>query len=184
MPLATVAHVLTGSLVTLRPIEPDDYPTLSDHANDVELRLLVGGTPPLPSPQASIAALYERRRQDPDEVNFAITANDQAGKLIGQCGLFRHDHVAHTAEVGVTIGDRSYWGRGYGREVVSLLVVYAFQVRNLRKVHLSVLATNERAIRAYVAAGFTEEGRRRQHVWNDGAYTDVVLMGRFRDEDA
>lgn len=177
-----MGYVLTGNLVTLRPIEPDDYPTLSAYANDVALRLLVGGTPPVPAPRASVAALYERRREDPDEVNFAITTNDPAGKLIGQCGLFRHDHVAHTAEVGVTIGDSAYWGRGYGREVVSLLAAYAFQVRNLRKLHLAVLATNERAIRAYAAAGFAEEGRRRQHVWNDGAYTDLVLMGRFRDE--
>ncbi len=157
---------------------------LAEHANDVGLRLLVGGSPPLPAPLSSVAALYERRRTDPDEVNFAVTALDDGGRLIGQCGLFRHDHVARTAELGITIGDHGYWGRGYGREVVTLLVGYAFTIRNLRKVHLSVLATNGRAIRAYVAAGFVEEGRRRRHVWNDGAYADLVLMARFRDDDS
>jgi RimJ/RimL family protein N-acetyltransferase len=174
--------MLTGALVTLRPIEPADYPALTVYANDVELRLLVGGSPPTPSPQATVAAMYEQRRVDPDEVNFAMVTSGAGGTLIGQCGLFRHDHVARTAELGMTIGEREYWGRGIGREAVSLLVEYAFQVRNLRKVHLSVHATNERAIRAYRAAGFVEEGRRRQHVWNNGTYTDLVLMGRLRDD--
>jgi RimJ/RimL family protein N-acetyltransferase len=175
--------VLNGELVTLRPIESGDYPTLAAYANDVQVRLLVGGEPPTPAPQASVAALYERRREDPDTVNFAIIANAPGERLIGQCALFRHDLVARTAELGILIGDHSYWGRGYGREAISILVDYAFRLRNMHKVHLSVHATNERAIRAYLAAGFVEEGRRRQHVWSDGAYTDLVLMGRLRDAD-
>jgi RimJ/RimL family protein N-acetyltransferase len=170
--------VLTGELVVLRPIEPADYPALARFANDIPLSLLVGGTPPVPRPLATVAALYEDRRTNPDEVNFAIT--DRDGLVIGQCGLFRHDPAGRTAELGIAIGDRDYWGRGYGREAVRLLAEYAFRVRNLRKVHLSVNATNERAIRAYTAAGFHEEGRRPRHIWCDGDYVDLVLMGRFQ----
>jgi RimJ/RimL family protein N-acetyltransferase len=172
--------VLTGELVTLRPIETDDYPALAVFANDVELELLGGGDPPTPTPQASTAAAYEQRRENPDSVNFAITANEAAGRLIGQCGLWRHDQLGRTVELGITIGVREYWGRGYGREAVALLVDYAFRLRNMRKVHLSVLASNDRAIRSYTAVGFVEEGRLREHVWSDGAYVDLVLMGRIR----
>jgi RimJ/RimL family protein N-acetyltransferase len=170
--------VLTGELVILRPIEPEDYPALAVFANDIEVSQLVGGRPPVPMPLATVAELFEKRRTNPDEVNFAIT--DQDGALIGQCGLFRHDQTGRTAELGIAIGDRDYWDRGYGREAVSLLTEYALRVRNIRKVHLSVNATNERAIRAYTAAGFSEEGRRLRHAWCDGAYVDVVLMGRFQ----
>jgi RimJ/RimL family protein N-acetyltransferase len=171
--------MLDGDLVTLRPIEPGDYSTLATFLNDLDVGLLVGGQPPVPMPMASVAALYEHRRESPDEVNFAITANDVDGALIGQCGLFRHDVVGRTCELGISIGVREYWGRGYGRETVSLLADYAFRVRNIRKLCLSVNANNERAYRAYTAAGFEEEGRRRQHVWSDGAYVDMVLMARF-----
>lgn len=171
--------MLAGDLVTLRPIEPGDHPALAAFRNDLELSLLVGGPPPAPMPIASVVELHERRRASPDEINFAITANDPAGLLIGQCGLFRHDVVSRTVELGIAIGARDYWGRGYGRETVLLLVDYAFRVRNIRKVCLTVNATNERAIRAYTAAGFTEEGRRIKHVWNNGEYIDVVLMARF-----
>ncbi|WP_188316366.1 GNAT family N-acetyltransferase [Solihabitans fulvus] len=174
--------MLTGELVTLRPLEPEDYPTLARFANDVEIALLVGGRPPTPDALPSVVALYEGRREDPHTLGFAIIANNDPGRLIGQCALFNQHQVARTAELGILIGDRDYWGRGCGTEAVSLLADYGFRLRNLHKVHLSVNATNPRAIRAYQKAGFTEEGRRRKHLWNDGEYVDLVLMGRLRDD--
>jgi RimJ/RimL family protein N-acetyltransferase len=48
------------------------------------------------------------------------------GLCIGQCALFGVNWVARTAELGITIGDKKYWGQGHGRESVNLLVHYAF----------------------------------------------------------
>jgi RimJ/RimL family protein N-acetyltransferase len=84
--------------------------------------------------------------------------------------------------LGITIGDKAYWGRGYGRDALTVLLDYAFRLRNMRRVTLSVNGTNERAIRAYQACGFVEEGRLRKHVWSAGEYIDLVYMGVFRDE--
>ena len=81
------------------------------------------------------------------------------------------------------MGDKDYWGRGYGREATRLAVDYAFTMRNVRKVYLDVLANNPRAIAAYTKVGFVEEGRRRAHVWSGGAYVDLVLMGIFRPDE-
>ena len=82
----------------------------------------------------------------------------------------------------IGIGDKAYWGRGYGRDALRTLLDYAFRLRNFRRVHLTVNSTNERAMRAYRACGFVEEGRLRQHVWSDGCYIDLVHMGLLRDE--
>jgi RimJ/RimL family protein N-acetyltransferase len=60
-----------------------------------------------------------------------------------------------------------------------LLLDYAFRLKNLRRVWLEVLASNERAIRS---CGFVEEGRMHEHVWLDGRYLDNVLMGILGDE--
>ena len=116
--------MLTGALVTLRAIEADDYPILAGFANGMGVELLGGGDPPKPLP--SVVASWEAAGDDPDSVNFAIGANDAAGRLIGQCGLYRHDHFGRTVELGITIGARDHWGRGYGREAVGLLVDHAF----------------------------------------------------------
>ncbi|HEY7357566.1 MAG TPA: GNAT family protein, partial [Ktedonobacterales bacterium] len=67
-------------------------------------------------------------------------------------------------------------------EAVRLLLDYAFRLRNLHKVWLRVVSTNERAIRAYRACGFVEEGRLREQTWGDGRYVDDVYMGILRTE--
>jgi RimJ/RimL family protein N-acetyltransferase len=96
--------------------------------------------------------------------------------------LFNLNEHARTAELGITIGDKEYWGQGFGRECVKLLVDYAFQHRNLHKVWLHVHAGNARAIGAYAACGFQEEGRLRAHVWSNGQYDDLLVMGLLRSE--
>ena len=169
--------MLNGELVTLRAIEPADHPKLASYLNDVEVELLGGGDPPTPRSLASVSAMLERQADDSGAVNFAITVGDE---LIGQCGMFGQDHIAQTAEIGIVIGERAYWGRGYGRDAVRLLVDYGFRMRNLHKLWLTVHADNARAIRAYESVGFTEEGRQRAQVWSAGSYVDLVYMGLIR----
>ncbi len=175
--------MLFGQRVTLRAIERDDVPTIHAINNDVAVELAGGGDPPWPQSLARAYADFEqgaaegRRDGNAHSVNFAIAAD---GKLIGFCGLNHRDPFAQTAELGITIGDKAYWGRGYGREAVGLLVDYGFTKLNLRRIYLRVQARNERAIRAYRACGFIEEGRLRQHVWSDGAYDDLLYMAVLR----
>lgn len=63
-----------------------------------------------------------------------------------------------------------------------LFLDYVFRIRGWRRIWLETGATNERAIRAYKAVGFIEEGRFRQHSWSNGIYEDVVIMGLLKDE--
>jgi len=170
--------MITGDRVTLRAITPDDYARLAQYRNDLELELLGGGGPIRPRPPAVVAEFFDQLVKDRGQFTFAIEAD---GTLIGDTGLFHLDQVSGTAEVGIGIGDRDYWSRGYGREALNLIVDFGFQVQNLRKIWLQVHGSNERAIRSYRAAGFVEEGRQIAHVWSGGRYEDLVSMARFRD---
>lgn len=170
--------MIIGKHVTLRSITRDDLPRLCQFNNDLVVEVAGGGEPPMPQ---SLERLYAEFDQDAgrggrDGTRFAIEID---GELVGQCALFNFNTVARTAELGITIGAKNYWGQGYGREAVSLLVDYGFRQHNLRKVWLQVHASNERAIRAYQACGFQEEGRQRAHVWSSGAYDDLVMMAIF-----
>jgi RimJ/RimL family protein N-acetyltransferase len=173
--------LLEGKLVRLRALTPEDYPRLNEFKNDVEVELLGGGDPPHPVSLARTTEFFDELAKKRDELGFAIEAD---GVFIGDCGLFHINRVAGTAEVGIGIGDRSYWGKGYGREAMALLVDYGFRLQNLRKIWLETHASNERAIRSYRAVGFVEEGRQREHVWANGNYDDIVLMGLFRADFA
>lgn len=173
--------MIRGERLTLRALRRDDLERLCAFNNDLEVELAGGGDPPMPQSLERLQAEFDAQaaRGGRDGPTFAIEAD---GLFIGHCALFQFDDVAATCALGITIGDRAYWGRGYGREALRLLLDYAFRHRNVRRTWLTVNATNERAIRAYRACGFVEEGRLRQHVWSDGQYVDLVHMGLLREE--
>ncbi len=168
--------MLQGDKVTLRGVRRDDLPRLWEFNNDPEIELAGGGDPPIPQALERLQAEFDKQMAEGgrDGAWFAIEAD---GKFIGQCALFNLNTTSHACELGITIGDKEYWGRGYGREAVMLLLDYAFRLRNFRRVWLSVHGNNERAIRAYRACGFREEGRLREQMWSNGAYVDLVYMG-------
>lgn len=170
--------MLRGEKVLLRAMKQEDAQRQWEFANDVEYEVLGGGDPWKPQSLAQVQTQFESRMHS-GETHFAIEAD---GKYIGSCGLFHFDQTARTCELGIGIGDHDYWGRGYGRDALRVLLDYAFRLRNLHKVWLQVHAVNERAIRAYRACGFVEEGRLRQHAWGNGQYADVVQMGILRSE--
>ena len=159
----------------------DDLPRLCEFNNSLEVELAGGGDPPIPQSLERLQAEFDSNisQGGRDGASFAIEAD---GLFIGQCALFNFNDTSHTCELGIAIGDLAYQGKGYGREAIRLLLDYAFRLRNVRKVYLTVLGENERAIRAYRACGFAEEARWRQHVWSNGRYIDLVGMGILRDE--
>lgn len=171
--------MLHGPRVTLRAITPEDYPRQRDFHNDLEFELAGGGSPPRPTSLPVFAEFFDTLLRDREQFMFGI---EVSGVYIGNAGLFHVNRVDGTAELGIGIGDKTCWSHGYGRESIGLLLDYAFRVQNLRRVWLEVLGSNGRAQRCYRSAGFVEEGRLREHVWNDGRYVDHVLMAVLRED--
>ena len=177
--------MLQNDKVRLRAISRDDLPALARFNNDLEIELAGGGDPPWPQALERLTAEYESkwsqggRDGNESSVEFAIEGN---GQFIGICALFNVNQTARTCELGISIGDKTAWGQGYGRSTITLLLEYAFTYHNMHKVWLEVHGSNERAIRAYLACGFVEEGRQREQVWSNGRYDDLVHMGILRRE--
>lgn len=173
--------MLQGEKVRLRAIEREDLPTWWAFNNDVDVEIAGGGDPPYPQSLARLQAEFENdaARGGRDGPRFAIEAD---GHMIGQCAFFGMEPVARTAAIGITIGDQRYWGRGYGRDAIRVLVDYGFRLLNLHRIWLDVHGRNERAQRAYRACGFVEEGRLRRHVWSNGRHDDLVYMGLLHSE--
>jgi RimJ/RimL family protein N-acetyltransferase len=171
--------MLKSERILLRPMEPEDVMRQHEFNQDVELYGLDCSFPRV-SPIQHAQEFYESRTtNDPDSAKFAIEAD---GKYIGYCGL-RHLQNRHgNLELGITIGDAAYHGRGYGREVIKLLLHYGFYYLGARRIALTTHAKNERAIRCYLACGFVEEGRPRKVLWIEGEYVDLVNMSILSDE--
>jgi RimJ/RimL family protein N-acetyltransferase len=115
------------------------------------------------------------------EHNYAIVdiIND---KLIGDVGLVGIDNLHRTAEIGIFIGDKSYWNKGYGEEAMKLLLRFSFDYLNLRNIMLRVFAYNERAVKCYEKIGFKLIGRRRNAIQFEKKEHDVLFMDILNDE--
>lgn len=176
--------MILGELVRLRPIERDDLARFVQWFGDPDVRQYLAMV--LPIGYAQEENWYERNLNLGEEQAWAIEARppDNVGPWIhiGSCGFHRIQWRVRAGEMGIMIGDRSYWGKGYGTDAVRTLVRFGFETLNLNRVYLRVFADNPRAIRAYEKAGFIKEGLLRQDHYHDGKYVNTLVMGILQDE--
>lgn len=169
----------TGEHVALRPLEREDARIVAPWFNDREVvRSLIHMRPMSFSQEASFIAAHDSQAGDV-LLGIMCRADD---RLVGCTGLHQIEVVDRRATLGLVIGDRREWGKGYGSDAAKLMIEYAFQTLNLRRVELRVYEYNVRAIRIYERLGFKHEGRMRESKWSEGRYWDTLFMSILRDE--
>jgi RimJ/RimL family protein N-acetyltransferase len=122
-----------------------------------------------------------QEKESPDQFSFAIR-NLEDDRLIGDIGLDGIQWAHKDAFVGIGLGERDTWGKGYGTDAMRIILRYAFTELNLKRVSLNVFEYNPRAMRSYEKAGFTYEGRMVGMLHREGRYWDIVFMGVLREE--
>lgn len=174
--------MIIGHGIRLRAIEREDLPRFVTWLNDPEVRQGLNLVYPLSLAQEE--RWFEQMLQRPPAEQVLGIEVEVGGvwTLIGTCGLHNVDWINHQAELGIFIGDKAFWNRGYGRRAVSLLLRHAFNTLNLNRVYLRVYETNPRAIHAYEHVGFVHEGRLRQARFQNGRYVDELIMSVLRSE--
>jgi len=172
--------MLKGEKVILRPGRREDVARQHEFNQDIELYGLDCAFPQISSLEKTQAD-FETWATKPDQ-NSAWFAIEADGKYIGNCCLLGLRNPHGNLELGIVIGDRDYWGRGYGRDATRLLLKFGFHYLGARRIVLTTHAKNERAIRCYRACGFVEEGRPRKAIWVEGEYVDLVNMSILREE--
>jgi ribosomal-protein-alanine N-acetyltransferase len=99
------------------------------------------------------------------------------GRHIGNIKIGPIDAVHRSADVGLLIGERDEWGKGYATEAIGLATEYAFSVLDLRKLTAGCYEQNLGSARAFEKAGWRREGTRRRQFVSDGRRVDEILLG-------
>lgn len=172
-PLLTIV----GERVALGPLQPDLAPLYARWRNDLFVQRTFGSEPRGVSAESMRAKIVER--MDSDDYWFTIYVRDSAEdawRPVGTTDLFDVSLRFRSAMFGMSIGEADARGRGYGTEVVRLMLDLAFTGLGLRNVMLSVAEYNLAGRRAYEKAGFRVMGRRRQADEMAGVVYDEIYM--------
>lgn len=177
--------ILKGELVRLSGVDPQElgraYATWNQ---DSELTRFLDARMVSLRSAKSISDFFEKEAKEASPVEYPFTIRAlEDNRLLGDIGLYViYDWGPRDAFVGLGIGDRENWGRGYGTDAMKIILRFAFTEINLRRVTLNVFEYNPRAIRSYEKTGFQHEGRLRGALLRDGRRWDMLYMGILRDD--
>ena len=150
--------MLRGSKVILREKRMGD--AVRDYAwrRDPELCQL-DAVPPLKISFPEFLSSYAEKSQNPNPQWYRFAIENLKGKHIGNCACYGIQEESGQAEIGIMIGERECWDKGYGADAVSTLARHIFEVAQFRKLHLCTLDWNLRAQKCFQKCGFVPCGR-------------------------
>lgn len=172
---------LEGEKVVLRSISEDDVTQrYLNFLNDKEVsKFLDAGRK-----EHSIDDLksYVKEKISKEDCVFLVVMDKESGLHIGNIKIEPIDYDNRKAEIGIMIGDKNFWGKGYGAEAMRIAVKFCFQDLDLNRVTLGVIEDNIQAIKAYKKVGFVLEGILREDVIRDGKKYNRIFMGLLKKE--
>ncbi|MBI4216230.1 MAG: GNAT family N-acetyltransferase [Chloroflexi bacterium] len=158
MTMSSEGLVLRGHRVLLREKRMGDAPDDFAWSRDQELAQL-DATAPLRISFSDFLILYTEEMEYPNPFSRRFAIENLERKHIGNCSYYDIDFPRKEAELGIMIGDRAYWGQGYGPDVLNTLLRHLFLEAGMERLYLHTLDWNHRAQKAFTKCGFTPRER-------------------------
>ena len=170
---------IVGDNIYLSPISLDD---VEEYTHMVNNNLVSVG---LGSP--IYTGIYSEEREQEvlkslkDSYNFAVIVieNDE---LLGNIAFYDVDLININGSFRIMLGNEKYYGKGYGKEAINLILDYGFSLLNFRNICLNVFEYNELAYNLYKKVGFKEVGRIRKRQEIMGKFYDLIIMDMLSEE--
>lgn len=169
---------IIGERLYLSPMSTEDIPQYTEWLNDLRTVINLGFADQVLSLEKEKEAFENLQK---GRYNFAVVRLED-DQLIGNCGLFDVDQINRNGTVGLFIGNPAERGKGYGTEILQLILDFGFNIINLHNIMLVVSAYNEAGVRCYQKAGFKEIGRRRECRTVAGRKYDEIYMDILSSE--
>ena len=124
---------------------------------------------------------YVKGIDNKSKVVMAICDN-RSQKHIGNISLQNIDWVTRSAEFAILLGDKKFWGQGIGEEAGKLIIQHGFEKLNLSRIHCGTSSENIGMQKLALKLGMKPEGRRRQAMYKNGKYADILEYGILKSE--
>ena len=177
--------MLTGKLVVLRALEREDLAALHRWQNDEEIMRLARSFPDHVISKEALEAEFSRELKGEDTGRKAYIIEEKSThNPVGWATIRIHlfQRRVTTADVGLALGEKSAWNKGYGTETSKLLLDEVFRQMNLHRAEWWTFSENVASIQLARKIGFKEEARLRDAVFFDNHYHDLVAFGLLKPE--
>lgn len=172
-------EVARGRLVVLRQKRLGDAPNDFRWRADAELARFDAARPFAASYQDYLS-LYRDELMYPSPYRHSLALEDSSGRHIGNAMYYNIDAIRREVEIGITIGEREYWSRGYGTDAVRTLIRHILQATGFRRIYLKTLDWNTRAQRSFEKAGFRACGKSRR---GGNSFVMMEFLSDWLDRD-
>lgn len=170
--------------VCLWALERHDLLQNYQWANDPEL-IRYAGLDPVPKSAAGIEQWLDHVSSQSDLQVLSIKTED--GDYLGNIELTAIDRRSRKAEIGLMLGVKDSWGKGFARDALKGMCRYGFQELGLHRIYARVLQFNQRAHKLFERNGFRDEGVEREGYFAAGRFWDVhvyaVLAREFEEHE-
>ena len=174
--------VLEGERIELTPLQLDNIYQHFEWNNDPELNHLDSEVPYTEESFGNFKKRFERILYHPSPTHRDFEIHLKGERLIGVALLAGISEHHRHCTIGITIGDRSCWGQGYGRETMDLVLAYCFGELGLHRVAAETFEYNLGWKRLVEGSGFTREGAERDYLYRDAQYWDKEIYSLLEDE--
>lgn len=169
---------MEGLQVKLRAMELSDLPAITTWNFDEEINEFM--------PARFPNNLEQQRKwfdnQFKDDKKKLIIVEKISNLPVGLLGVMNIDHINKNCEIGITIGEKKYWGKGYSKEAMGLIISFLFQQMNMHIIYLQVFETNLRGVNFFKKCGFRVDGKLKDKYFKNGAYVSYLLMSLSRTD--
>ena len=165
---------IIGEKVYFRGAEEADADgSYLDWVNDGEVTSYLSTLGYIPVSREGLRGYIHSMLQSDCDALFAIH-DVKTDEFIGTSHFGPIDWLQRTGTFGIMIGNKKFWGKGYGTEIFFRLTDYGFRRLNLHKISVGALAEQEAAIGDMKRLGYTQEATLREEVFHDGKYVDAL----------
>jgi len=168
---------VVGNKIVLRAIEREDLPFLRELMNDSENEKYVVGWS-LPVSEKEQEEWFLGLKKVNDTIRYSI---EFEGKFVGTCILNNIDWKNRNLGINIKLLNK-FKGLGLGKETIQLAMKYIFEELNMNRIEANILEYNEASIALFERCGFKQEGRRRQKVFKNNKYNDIIEYSILKEE--
>jgi len=143
---------LEGDRIYLQPVSVENADVFMKWINDPEINKYMVGIKPPKTVEEEIEWI-KKIQNDPNEEVWSIFIKEN-DKLIGNVGFHELNNPKNNIRIGIVIGEKDEWGKGYGTEVFKIATKYLKEQKGAKKINLTCHVNNIGAHKVYKKSGF------------------------------